>query len=558
MMRWDHRDRLQATSRQVVAGGTPEFTYYVYDAAGQRVRKVTERQAFANATTTRMRERIYLAGFEIYREYDGSGVAVTLERETLYVQDNARRIALIETRTVGSDGSPAQLTRYQISNHLGSSSLELDSSGQIISFEEFHPYGGTSYQAVRSQTETPRRYRFVDKERDAENALYYHGARYYVPWLGRWTSTDPVASEHSSYEYARGNPVSFLDTDGRRSATPEYLEALRRFESAETEAKAQFDALSLPAKVLDRTLGIPGHVYRQAARAGWNRQALAEAIERAQPGERIVAAPGFVEGTFIYTTVREQEMARQADVGSAMVTAPATVLYLGAPLVTSSVLFSPLVPDQTKLKILQDPLRFRDDLAMTGALVSDVAFCFAGAAEAFGANTSSARYQFGVGQLEFQHGSPLEPEFEPLTAAGVVVPEMVPALSASSPSVSAAQPTLYGPYYHSAESEAAAQGIVKSSQLWGRARTNVYGSPSPAAKALTPLGLEVRGSGSPGRTVEFYTTIPPTREAGTEAEWQITLNLNLEPVNIPAGMKLTSDLGAPTAILPIKSPRVIR
>ena len=48
LMQWDFRDQLQATSQQVVNnGGTPETTYYVYDAGGQRVRKVTERQAAA-------------------------------------------------------------------------------------------------------------------------------------------------------------------------------------------------------------------------------------------------------------------------------------------------------------------------------------------------------------------------------------------------------------------------------------------------------------------------------------------------------------------------------
>jgi len=30
---------------------------------------------------------------------------------------------------------------------------------QIVSYEEYFPYGSTSYQAVRSQTETPKRYR---------------------------------------------------------------------------------------------------------------------------------------------------------------------------------------------------------------------------------------------------------------------------------------------------------------------------------------------------------------------------------------------------------------
>src|SRR5690606_20417806 len=46
-MEWDYRDQLQATSQQVRNTGTPETTYYVYDASGQRSRKVTEREAAA-------------------------------------------------------------------------------------------------------------------------------------------------------------------------------------------------------------------------------------------------------------------------------------------------------------------------------------------------------------------------------------------------------------------------------------------------------------------------------------------------------------------------------
>ena len=172
----------------MVNDGTPETTYYVYDAAGQRVRKVTERQNGA-----RKNERIYLGGFEIYREYDGNGTSVTLERETLHVMDDKQRIALVETRTQGDDGSPAQLIRYQFGNHLGSASLELDDAGQIISYEEYYPYGSTSYQAGRSAAEVSlKRYRYTGKERDEETGFSYHGARYYAPWLGRWVSCDPV------------------------------------------------------------------------------------------------------------------------------------------------------------------------------------------------------------------------------------------------------------------------------------------------------------------------------------------------------------------------------
>ena len=74
----------------------------------------------------------------------------------------------------------SSLIRYQFGNHLGSASLELDDQAQIISYEEYTPYGSTSYQAVRSQTVTPERYRYTGKERDEENGLYYHGARYYA------------------------------------------------------------------------------------------------------------------------------------------------------------------------------------------------------------------------------------------------------------------------------------------------------------------------------------------------------------------------------------------
>jgi hypothetical protein len=98
LMRWDFKDQLHATSQQAINSGTPEITYYVYDASGQRARKVTERQAGAGQTPTRMKERIYLGGFEVYREYNGESSTPTLERETLHIMDDKRRIALVETK----------------------------------------------------------------------------------------------------------------------------------------------------------------------------------------------------------------------------------------------------------------------------------------------------------------------------------------------------------------------------------------------------------------------------------------------------------------------------
>jgi RHS repeat-associated protein len=207
-MDWDFRDQLQSVD---LAGGGK--AHYVYDAQGRRIRKVIERNSGAL-----IEETIYLGGFEIFRHRNGAGT-ITLERETLHVVDDRHSMALVETRTIGNDGSPAQLIRYQFSNHLGSASLELDASCQLISYEEYYPYGSTSYQAVRSQTETPRRYRFTGMERDDESGLNCHGARYYATWLGRWTSCDPSGIEAGTnlFLYANNSPVQLLDTSGNDS-----------------------------------------------------------------------------------------------------------------------------------------------------------------------------------------------------------------------------------------------------------------------------------------------------------------------------------------------------
>ena len=105
-MQWDFRDQLQISQRQAVnaddADGLQhqgERTYYVYDASGRRVRKVTERPTSAGQTPTRLKERIYVGDYEIYREYRADSTTVTLERQTLHVMDDKQRIALAETRT---------------------------------------------------------------------------------------------------------------------------------------------------------------------------------------------------------------------------------------------------------------------------------------------------------------------------------------------------------------------------------------------------------------------------------------------------------------------------
>jgi RHS repeat-associated protein len=218
-MTWDEDDRLQSTTRQVVTSGTPVTTLYAYDTASARIRKVTNGQAAPGQNPTRKSERIYLSQKEIYREYAADGTTVSLERETLRIDADSHVVARVETRTIGSDAGSAQLVRYQHSNHLDSAVLELGDQADIISYEEYFPFGSTSYQAVANQTDVPKRYRYTGKERDAENDLYYHGARYYAPWLARWTACDPEGIKEglSAYWYAHDNPIRLVDDTGSQA-----------------------------------------------------------------------------------------------------------------------------------------------------------------------------------------------------------------------------------------------------------------------------------------------------------------------------------------------------
>jgi RHS repeat-associated protein len=240
LMQWDYRDQLQATAQQVVINGSPETTWYVYNSSGLRVRKVTD-NASNVGNASKKEERIYLGGFEIYRK-NGMNPLV---RETLHIMDDKQRIALVETRTLPTTpipNDPLRLTRYQFGNHLGSAALELDDQAQVISYEEYSPYGSPTYQAVRSQTETPKRYRYTGMERDEESGFDYHGARYYATWLGRWVSADPLVatSDHTSegihqkgsgdsanqdskwiellsesiYTFCKDNPICHIDLSG--------------------------------------------------------------------------------------------------------------------------------------------------------------------------------------------------------------------------------------------------------------------------------------------------------------------------------------------------------
>ncbi|MFO7566460.1 MAG: toxin TcdB middle/C-terminal domain-containing protein [Enhygromyxa sp.] len=204
-MVWNHDDELQ----EVTAG--TETVYFQY-AGGIRSRKFTEK----SGTTTE--ERIYLGPFELYRKRINGDL--DLERESLHISDGSGRICILETKSVEDEdpvGSPEAIWRYQHGNHLGSAATELTQDGDIISYEEYHPYGTSAYRAVDSSIDvSARRYRYTGMERDEETGLAYHSARYYAAWLGRWTASDPIGLRggENRFAYCGGAPINLSDPGG--------------------------------------------------------------------------------------------------------------------------------------------------------------------------------------------------------------------------------------------------------------------------------------------------------------------------------------------------------
>ncbi len=209
--------------------------YYQYDSNGQRVRKVKVDDNPSGYTHVRK----YVGQWELYSQLDmGSSPPgdLVLARESLHVMDDQARVALIDTETTAT--TPTPVLRYQLSNHLGTASLELDEDAEVISYEEYYPFGNTSFQVGDTTgLVSLKRYRYTGKERDEETGFYYHGARYYAPWLARWCAVDPINIEMynaftgrpdknlsrqfieltaSSYEYCYANPIRFNDPSGEQ------------------------------------------------------------------------------------------------------------------------------------------------------------------------------------------------------------------------------------------------------------------------------------------------------------------------------------------------------
>ncbi|CAI8763021.1 RHS repeat protein [Kosakonia quasisacchari] len=208
---WTSRNELQKVSPVTRDDSTDDQESYRYDGGSQRILKISMQKT---SGSTQMQRVVYLPGLELRSTTNGDAEE---SLQVIIVGEAGRaQVRVLHWES----GKPADIandqTRYSYDNLAGSSQLELSGEGEIISMEEFYPYGGTALLTARSQAEVNyKTIRYSGKERDA-TGLYYYGFRYYQPWAGRWLSSDRAGTLDglNLYRMVRNNPVTLSDKDG--------------------------------------------------------------------------------------------------------------------------------------------------------------------------------------------------------------------------------------------------------------------------------------------------------------------------------------------------------
>ncbi len=179
---------------------------YAYTADGERVWMFN---LAANLSRWTLRD---LDG-KVLREYLNEGGIWSIDRDHLY-----RDGLLLAAET------PEGPRHFHL-DYLGTPRLITDRAGRQVSYHAYYPFG----EEATAFAQDRERMKFTGHERDLGNAagvgddLDYMHARHCSPVTGRFLSVDPASSSGrrampqswNRYSYAAGNPLKYLDPDGR-------------------------------------------------------------------------------------------------------------------------------------------------------------------------------------------------------------------------------------------------------------------------------------------------------------------------------------------------------
>jgi len=249
---WDGSSNLQAVTLVSRSSGDNDREVYQYSGS-ERVRRQTRTLVNGDAGLWRVDEVRYLPELELRKSWQETADGDSPPSEELHVltgQAGRAGIRVLHWETGRPDGIDNNQVRWSVDDNIGSLALELDAEGQLISREEYYPFGGTAVWAARSETEASyKTIRYSGKERDG-TGLYYYGHRYYAPWLCRWVSADPAGEVDglNLFRMVRNNPATLRDGDGRQPTADDqkiidYHAARARFPSVVTTYQEAFGSV---------------------------------------------------------------------------------------------------------------------------------------------------------------------------------------------------------------------------------------------------------------------------------------------------------------------------
>ena len=161
---------------------------------------------------------------------------------SLIVQEGTTRMLLFDggyakaERTGSNSTSYGYTLFYYTQDHLGNNREVISANGALKQKTNYYPFGAIITDISSSQDFQP--YKYNGKELDLMHGLntYDYGARQYYSILGRWDRVDPLCEKYyslSPYNYCGGNPVKFIDSDGR--------EVINKFDQNKTCEKTATD-----------------------------------------------------------------------------------------------------------------------------------------------------------------------------------------------------------------------------------------------------------------------------------------------------------------------------
>ena len=100
---------------------------------------------------------------------------------------------------------------YVLKDHLGSASVLTDASGNTVTGADtrYYPFGEARFSTAPMLTDRP----FTGQREMTGLGIYYYGARFYSPKLGRFLSADTIVPGHANpqnrnrYSHALHNPM---------------------------------------------------------------------------------------------------------------------------------------------------------------------------------------------------------------------------------------------------------------------------------------------------------------------------------------------------------------